>query len=89
MKVALCKNTEWADATPNPASHHMESLKNYVRVSEYVDVEFIPRDNANVVEDQVAALEAAAAEINAKAHDAVANIKTRIMELRAIGHEVP
>ena len=78
MKVALYKNIEWADSEPNVCSHHMEGAKNYVRVSEFVEVDFPPLAVKVGVDAQVAALEAAAA-----------NIRARILELRAIGHEVP
>lgn len=86
MKVALFKHVEYGCESPDGI--RCENIKGYVRTSEYVEVEFPPLANFEVIEAQVAALEEAAAEINAKAFDAVANIKARIMELRSIGHEV-
>ena len=86
MKVALFKSIEFGNESPD--SERCERIRGYIRTSEYVDVTFPPLAESAVIESQVAALEEAAAEIQAKAHNAVQNIKARIMELRSLTNGV-
>lgn len=88
MKVALFKHYQSENSSVERADGWISGCKEYIRTTDVVEVEFQPLANDQVVPHQIAVLEAAAAEIEAKAFDAVANIKARIMELRSIGHEV-
>lgn len=84
MKLALYKNTQYNFVNAHEMCEWMEKQTDMVRISEPVDVEFPPRANDEVVALQVVQLEAAAKEIEAKAYDAVQNIKARIRELQCL-----
>lgn len=84
MKIALYKSVQYGNVSADIVNTWMESNGQYIRISEPVDVQFPPRENREVIELQVAALTKSAAEIEAKAYDAVQNIKARIRELQCL-----
>jgi hypothetical protein len=86
MRIAKFTHIEYGGESVSTSS--LDGCPTYIRTSEYVDVTFPPLAESAVIESQVAALEAAAEEIQAKAHDAVQNIKARIMELRYLTNGV-
>lgn len=57
---------------------------NYIRVSEYIEVEFPPRAAEEIVPEQIAALDTQIAEVTDKFGKALAELKARKSELLAI-----
>jgi hypothetical protein len=59
---------------------------NYVRISEFVEVEFPEREKATVIPDEIKVLDNMADEIRAKATEGLNNINRRKEELLALEH---
>jgi hypothetical protein len=84
MQMALYKSTQYGYVNAHEFCDWMEKQTDSVRISEPIEVDFPPRNNREVIDEQVASLKIAAAEIEAKAYDAVQNIKARIRELQCL-----
>lgn len=86
MKVAIFKRLgEYGYDTVSDDG--LENCKEYVRTSEYVDVDFPPLESKEVVEKQLSALDAAEAELRSKFQDALNAIESHRQELRAISYK--
>lgn len=59
-------------------------IKHYVRLSEYVDVEFPPLQDQAVIEKHIEALDAAESEVRARFQQTLNEIERQRQELRAI-----
>lgn len=88
MKVAMYKNVKYGSESVNEVMDWIEKSSEYVRLSAIVDVEFPPLPREVVVAEEIASLNLAVSEIEAKAYDATANIKARIQELLALPESV-
>lgn len=88
MKIAMYKNVKYGSESVNEVMKWIEESSDYVRLSAIVDVEFSPLPREIVVAEEVAALNLAISQIEAKTYDATANIKARIQGLLVICHEV-
>ncbi len=64
-----------------------ESWRDYIRLTEYVEVDFQERDKGEVVQEEIAELDKMADEIRAKATEGLTNIQRRKEELLAIEHD--
>lgn len=83
MKVAMFKRLgEWSYDTV--AGDELEGCGDFVRITEYVDVEFPPLESARVVEKQLEALDKAEQEVRSKFEGALCQIERQRQELRAI-----
>ena len=85
MRIALFKNTEFG--FDSIGGKYLEAGSNYVRTSEYVEVEFPPRMADEVVQDQVKALDAERQLVIAKYVKTLANIDERKARLLALTHD--
>jgi hypothetical protein len=65
----------------------LERLCGYVRISEFVEVEFAPLTDGSVVEKQLAALDKAESELRTKFQFALNGLEQQRQELRAIAHK--
>lgn len=65
----------------------LENCKEYVRTSEYVDVTFPPLESREIVEKQLAQLDAAEAEVRNRFQEALNAINSQRAELRAITYQ--
>lgn len=67
----------------------LENCKEYVRTSEYVDVTFAfpPLESREIVEKQLAQLDAAEAEVRNRFQEALNAINSQRAELRAITYQ--
>ena len=65
----------------------LESACGYVRLTEFIDVNFVPLQSGEVVEKQVAALDVAETELRNKFQAALNKIEQRREELRAITYQ--
>ncbi len=83
MKVAKFKNVEY-DNIEIVSDESREKWENYVRTSEYIDVEFTDRKQSEVINEQVAALDKVAEELGNKYMEGLAEIKQRKEELLAL-----
>jgi len=84
MKIALFKNAGYELATPVPAGGWMEGDKIFIRISEYVDVEFPPISDGEIIQKRLDALDHAETELRTKFQDALGGIERQRQELRAI-----
>lgn len=87
-KVAIYKDVKYGSELVREVSEWIEESSQYIRTSEIVEIDPPPISRDVVVAQEVAALEQAIAEIEAKAYDATANIKAKIRDLQVICHEV-
>lgn len=86
MKVALYKDVQAGWETVSGAD--LEDCKNYVRISEFVDVEFPRLKDEETVRKQLAALDEVRAEVSRKFAAALREIDARKASLQALTHEV-
>lgn len=84
MKVALFKDITWAHSTPTTGGPFMESMKEYARVSEYVEVEFPPLAAEAVVKSQLDGLDRAEQELRNQFQQKLDAINNRRAELQAL-----
>jgi hypothetical protein len=64
-----------------------EYWDNYVRISEYIEVEFPEREKAEYIQEEINLLDKMADEIRAKATEGLNNINRRKEELLALEHK--
>jgi hypothetical protein len=64
-----------------------EGFSSYVRISEYIEVEFPDREQAECIKEEVNLLDNMADEIRAKATEGLNNINRRKEELLALEHK--
>ena len=86
MKVAIFKNLEHNFTCVNDDG--LEGCESYVRLSEYVDVDFPLLSNEDVVAKQVDALEEAKKNIQAQTERKLTEIDRQIGELLALPQQV-
>lgn len=65
----------------------LERVKGYVRLTEYVEVEFPPLRDGVLVEKHLEALDAAEAEVRTRFQSMLNEIERQRQELRAITHK--
>jgi hypothetical protein len=65
----------------------LENCADYVRVSEFVDIEFPPLESNEVIQRQLNALDRAENEVRAKFQDMLNSIEQQRAELRAITYK--
>lgn len=89
MKIAIFKRIAEKSAyeyeTVGKPSYEEDPI--FVRISEYVDVEFPPRAKDEVVQTQLAALETAEKAARTKFQEVLNSIEQRRDELKAITHQ--
>lgn len=87
MKIAIFKNLEHGFETVH--NDGLELSATYVRVTDYVDIDF-PRlsDSVVVVEAQIAALNKAETELRSKFQHRLGEIDSARANLRAMTHTV-
>lgn len=85
MKIALFKNIEFGFDLI--LSKSMENYEGHIRISEYIDPDFPPRSDADIVTEQISAMKSAKAEILAEAQNRATEIDRQIGELLAITHQ--
>ena len=81
-RIALFKNIEFGFSAPHCSS--AENSEDYIRVSEYVDVEFPLLAREDIVTKQVNALKQAKKSVQAEAQIKVTTIDRQISELLAL-----
>lgn len=86
MKLALFKNIEFQHSSPAPCGEIFERVANYVRISEYVEIEFPPLASEEMIGQQLAALDQAESAVRLKFESALNAIKERRSELLALPH---
>ncbi len=82
MKVAKFKSLEYG--YESVSDEGLDHLPNYVRLSEYVDVEFPPLGRDEVIQKQVSALDAVRERIVEEFTGKLAEIDRRKQELLAL-----
>jgi hypothetical protein len=87
VKVALYKNVEggWETAS---IDHNLEGSTSYVRISEFVDVDFPRLRDEETVRKQLDALDTVRAEVTRKFASALKEIDARKASLQALTHGV-
>jgi len=60
----------------------------YVRQSEYIDIQFVPRDQSEIVPEQVSMLKTAKEKLHEQYLEKTAQIDEKIAKLLAITHQV-
>jgi len=93
MRIALYKSVENSIVSVDNAGTEdkprwIETGGSYIRVSEYVEVEFTDLPPEETVSQEVAALNQAGEDLRAKYLNAKAQIDVKISKLMAITHEV-
>jgi len=86
VKIAKFKDTEYG--YESVCVEEVERCDGYIRISEYVDVEFPPLKHKEVVLKEVEALEKQKTKVQAEAHNKTTEIDRRIGELLALPSEV-
>lgn len=87
MKVALYKDVHGGWETVS-IGNGLDACENYVRLSEFVDVEFPRLKDEETVRKQLAALDSVRAEVARKFAAALKEIDARKASLQALTHEV-
>lgn len=64
----------------------LDGVDTYVRISEFVDVEFQPRAEDAVIDQHLSKLDEAEQELRTKFQDALNSIERQRAELRALTH---
>lgn len=83
-KIALFKWLNYPDWSP--VVHQCEGDKDFIRISEWIDVDF-PEIEIDIVGAQVKAIDETIEEIKAEAMKKVGELQTRKQELLALSHE--
>jgi hypothetical protein len=88
MKVAKFKRIAEASYLEyeTVSDDSIEGSDNYVRISEYVEVEFPPLSKGEIVEQQLAALNQVEREARMRLQDVLEKVKGRRAELMALTH---
>ena len=81
-RIALFKSTQYGGINEGP--EYMEAMSGYVRVSEYVEITFPPRQKEEAIAEELDQLDKAANEIRVKAQDALIKIEERRQSLLAL-----
>jgi len=82
MKFAMFKYVKYGIETVG--NEELEKSSKYVRLTEYVEVEFIPLDYKSVTTQEVAILEGAKKELKKEYHNKKSDIERKIGELLAL-----
>ena len=82
MKIALFKNVELDFETV--CGGEMEDCENYVRTSEYINVEFPPLANDEIIAQQIEILEQAKQNVQAQAERKLTELDHQIGKLLAL-----
>lgn len=82
MKIALFKDLRFDHESPS--SEGLERSTEYVRVSEYADIQFVRLAPEQVVGKQLEAIDAAEAELNSKYVEKLSELNQKRQELRAL-----
>lgn len=82
-RIALFQNIQSRHISEG--GEYMEGFDGYVRISEYVDVTFPPRQAESIAEDALSQLDKAANEVKAKAQEALEKIADARSEYLMIG----
>jgi hypothetical protein len=83
-KFAQFKDLKWSYVSPLILAEEDSKHTKLVRVSDWADVEFVPRKLDEMVPEQVAALDNDIAEVTEKFGKALAELKTRKAELLSL-----
>jgi len=86
-KIALFKDMSYSFSSEHVAEETMEGYEKYVRVSEYVEVEFTLLPEQTVVENQLATLDSVEADLREKFREQLGNIEARRQNLRALTYK--
>lgn len=86
MKIAIYKDVQYN--FESICKDSMEGAKGYVRISEFVDVEFPPLSDAETIQKQLHALDSVRAEVSRKFADALKEIDDAKAKLQALTYEV-
>lgn len=83
MKIAIFKRTGEC-SFESVSTDELEGCENYVRITEYVDVEFPKLKGREIVEKQLAAIDRTEKELRNKFQSALNNIERERAELMAL-----
>lgn len=83
VKLALFKSEY---GTVVALKQALTALDNYVQISDYKEITFDPLPESTIIDNQIAALDAQAIEIEKKYNAAIEEIKTRKAQLLALPH---
>jgi len=87
MKVKIAKFKSVDCMSISFLEEWAEDWDSYVRISEYVEVEFPDREKAEYIKEEINLLDKMADEIRAKATEGLSNINRRKEELLALEHK--
>lgn len=85
MKIAMFKDTEYGITIIR--SDQITMPKEYVRITDWVDVEFTDRTGKEVIKEQVDALGEEAKKVQAACECKLTDIKRRSAELQALTYD--
>jgi hypothetical protein len=86
VRLAVFKSVDCTDSETFLESW-AENWDSYIRISEYVAVEFPEREKAEYIHEEIKALDKMADEIRTKATEGLNNINRRKEELLALEHK--
>lgn len=86
MKIAKYKHIGSGYSYETVASEDLSTSPEFVRLSEFVDVDFPPLSNSEVIGKQLAALDLAEIDVREKFEGALNTIKRQRSELMALPH---
>ncbi len=86
-KIALFKDMSYSFSSEYVCEETMEGYEKYVRVSEYVEVEFTLLPEQTVVENELATLDSVEADLREKFREQLGNIESRRQNLRALTYK--
>jgi hypothetical protein len=84
-KIAVFKDVE--GKYTSILGDYADSWTNYIRISEYIEVDFPDREKAECIHDEIKILSKMADEIMVKATEGLNNINRRKEELLALEHK--
>jgi hypothetical protein len=87
MKEKIAKFKSIDHGSPAYLGEWAEGFSSYVRISEYIEVEFPEREKAEYIQEEINLLDKMADEIREKATEGLNNINRRKEELLALEHK--
>ncbi|MFA5166775.1 MAG: hypothetical protein WC449_05820 [Candidatus Paceibacterota bacterium] len=85
--IAVYKNVQWNLEIILEFDASRDTDEQYARISEPQEVDFVPREESEVIASQLKALDAAEESITQEALEAIKAIQQRKQELIAITHQ--
>ncbi|MEE9193109.1 MAG: hypothetical protein V3U21_01105 [Thermodesulfobacteriota bacterium] len=86
MKVAIFKSIEYGHESANDDG--LEDVEGYLRITEYIDVEFVPIDRSEIVTKEISILKEVKKKIQAETELKLVEVDRKIGDLLALPEDI-